>query len=85
MNRLKNEVRRESTMKTVLLIAAVISTAANFAFCQIPKTNAVPSPPREGDNVPAPGPRERAYGISGPGQNTPRPGPITTSNAPARR
>ena len=30
-------------------------------------TDAAPVPPKEGDYVPAPGPRERAYGISGPG------------------
>jgi hypothetical protein len=30
-------------------------------------TDATTAPPKEGDYVPAPGPRERAYGISGPG------------------
>ncbi len=51
----------------IIIIATVFLTAANFTGAQTPGTNAVPRTPREGDIVPAPGPRDRAYGISGPG------------------
>jgi beta-xylosidase len=55
-------------MKTMILIATCLLTAAiDFANAQTTDTNAVQSPPREGDNVPAPGLRDRTYGISGPG------------------
>src|SRR5471030_2148921 len=41
--------------------------AVNFASAQMPGTDASQSPHREGDIVPTPGSRDRAYGISGPG------------------
>ncbi len=53
-------------MKTIIILATIL-LAANFVPAQTPETNAVPRTPREGDIVPAPGPRDRAYGISGPG------------------
>ena len=54
-------------MKTRIIFAAILLAAANFLAAQTPATNAVPRTPREGDIVPAPGPRDRAFGISGPG------------------
>ena len=54
-------------MKITTAIAAIFLAAINFAGAQTADTNAVPRTPREGDIVPAPGPRDRAYGISGPG------------------
>ena len=54
-------------MRITTTITAILLAAINFAGAQTTDTNAVSSPPREGDSVPAPGPRDRAYGISGPG------------------
>jgi len=54
-------------VKTSIIFAAILLAAANFLAAQTPATNAVPRTPREGDIVPAPGPRDRAFGISGPG------------------
>lgn len=54
-------------MKTIIVVTAVILSAATYVFGQPAGTNAVSKTPREGDIVPAPGPRDRAYGISGLG------------------
>jgi beta-xylosidase len=54
-------------MKIPTAITAIFLAAISFAGAQNAGTNVVASVPREGDNVPAPGPRDRAHGISGPG------------------
>ena len=52
-------------MKTTII--SVVMVMACFAHAQTPDPKLLQNPPRAGDNVPAPGPRDRAYGISGPG------------------
>jgi beta-xylosidase len=59
--------RNNPTVKTIIAIATVFLAVANFARAQTTGTNAAAKTPREGDIVPAPGPRDRAFGISGPG------------------
>ncbi len=57
----------ERIVKSTIIIATIFLTASDVVFAQASETNVVQAPPREGDTVPAPGPRDRAYGISGPG------------------
>jgi beta-xylosidase len=54
-------------VKILTGIAILFVSAAPFAAAQSPTTNTNQRPPQEGDIVPAPGLRDRAYGISGPG------------------
>ncbi len=56
-------------MKSAFATVAFLSLAvAHFAGAQTPAPGGTP---HEGDIVPAPGPRDRAYGISGPGAKHP--------------
>jgi xylan 1,4-beta-xylosidase len=54
-------------MNRTLIIVAVLLAAADFAAAQTPNPSPAEGTPHEGDDVPAPGPRDRALGISGPG------------------
>jgi hypothetical protein len=54
-------------MKNLVAIGLIMIAVNNFLHAQNASTNSIPKPPREGDIVPAPGPRDRTFGISGPG------------------
>jgi beta-xylosidase len=59
------EVKIRSVVKKAAFAATLVLAATNWSPAQTTATNALT--PHEGDVVPAPGPRDRAYGISGPG------------------
>jgi beta-xylosidase len=55
------------TSTALAIVAAVFLAACNSAVAQTPASTPAQGTPKEGDIVPAPGPRDRVYGISGPG------------------
>jgi hypothetical protein len=54
-------------MKNLIAFSLILIAANNVVQAQNTPTNSPPATPREGSIVPAPGPRDRAFGISGPG------------------
>jgi xylan 1,4-beta-xylosidase len=54
-------------MKCLIAFGLIFIATNNLVDAQSSGTNSFTKTPREGEIVPAPGPRDRAFGISGPG------------------